>query len=229
MNTMTAPQLHSLFLGSDVKGVVFDLDGTLIDSAPDILGGVRDTFRVMGYGEVPDDYFPDNLHGTSEGIMRDIMRDMGWQIPDDLGELKSVYFEVYAQRGHANTRLYPGVEQMLKICHEVLPLAICTNKIHRNAVAVTEVLGISPYFSVISGADSWAQPKPSPVPLLETIREMGLTPGQCLYFGDTSVDAETAERAGVRFVLYESGYGDSALADRPRHHAFSDWSQLLRS
>lgn len=224
--------LSPLLLAQDVHGVVFDLDGTLIDSAADILGGIREAFLEAGYGQVPPDYFPDNLHGTSDGIMRDIMRDMGWSVPDDLSEIKAIYYEVYARRGHASTRLYPDVRALLQACRDIQPtlsLAICTNKIHRNAVSVTQILGIHPYFSVISGADSWGQAKPSPVPLLETIREMGVSPDKCLYFGDTSVDAECAHRAGVRFVLHESGYGDPALEGMPRFHAFRQWRELLQA
>lgn len=214
-------------LGDDVRGIVFDLDGTLIDSAADILGGMREALELAGYGRVPEDYFPQNLHGTSDGILRDIMHDMGWVVPHDLSTIKSIYFERYAARGHTQTRLYPDVTTFLQSCAPRLSLSICTNKVHRNAVAVTEALGIRPYFTVISGADSWPASKPSPLPLLETIRLMKLSPEQCLYFGDTSVDAECAHRAGVRFVLHESGYCDPALEGRDRFHTFSQWRELV--
>jgi phosphoglycolate phosphatase-like HAD superfamily hydrolase len=219
--------LHALFNQADVRGLIFDLDGTLIDSAQDIVGSMRDTLREMGYGEVPADYCPDNLHGTSDGIIRDVMRDMGWKAPDDLSEVKATYYRIYAARGHANTRLYPDVGELLQQCSGAFPMGVCTNKIYRNAVSVTDTLGIRQHFATITGADSWAEAKPSPVPLLETIRTMNLRPEQCLYFGDTSVDAQCAERAGVRFVLHESGYGDPALDAMPRHHAFKAWKELL--
>ena len=227
MTTDTSTLLHPLLLQDDVQGLVFDLDGTLVDSAADILGGIRETFRQAGYGEVPDNYFPENLHGTSDGIMRSIMNDMGWTVPADLRDLKELYYVVYARRAHAATRLYAGAADVLNQCRGRLPMAICTNKIHRNAVQACQALGIDGYFSFISGADTWPQAKPSPVPLLETIRELGLQPQHCLYFGDTSVDAECAAAAGVRFVLHESGYGDTALHSLPRIHAFSRWPELL--
>lgn len=227
MDDAVAGQLHALFEQTDVRGLVFDLDGTLIDSAHDIVGSMRDMLRQAGYGELPEDYFPDNLHGTSDGIIRDVMRDMGWTPPEDLSELKTAYYQVYAARGHTNTRLYPQVLEILERCRGRFPMAVCTNKMHRNAVAVTEILGIRAHFATITGADSWAQAKPSPVPLLETIRTLNLQPQECLYFGDTSVDAECAARAGVRFVLHESGYGDPALHSMPRHHAFKTWKELL--
>ncbi|MVW71164.1 HAD family hydrolase [Bordetella sp. 15P40C-2] len=219
--------LHALFRQADVRGLIFDLDGTLIDSADDIVGSMRDMLRETGYGEVPQDYFPENLHGTSDGIIRDVMRDMGWAAPDDLTELKATYYRIYAERGHANTRLYPHAWEILRQCSEHFSLGVCTNKIYRNAVSVTDTLGIRQHFAAITGADSWAAAKPSPVPLLETIRTLNLRPEECLYFGDTSVDAECAARAGVRFVLHESGYGDPALHKQPCHHAFKQWKELL--
>src|SRR5690606_13825025 len=219
---------HSLLTQDDVKGLVFDLDGTLIDSAADILGGIRETFRVAGYGEVPDSYCPDNLHGTSDGIIRAVIQDMGWAQPRDMTQLKQLYNQVYAARDHRETRLYPLVQDVLRGCADILPMAICTNKIHRNALTVTDKLGIQGHFSVISGADSWGEPKPSPVPLLETIREMGLQPEECLYFGDTSVDAMCAASAGVRFVLHRSGYGDTALQGMGHYHAFERWEEMMQ-
>src|SRR5690606_127181 len=100
----------------------------------------------------------------------------------------------------------------------------CTNKVHASAMQATEKLGIQPLFDVISGADTWSAAKPSPIPLLETLRMLELEAQECLYFGDTSVDAACAQQAGVRFVLHEAGYGDPVLRRFPRHFAFSNWN-----
>lgn len=220
--------LHPLFAGADVHGLVFDLDGTLIDSAADILHGMRLTFEQAGYGRLPDDYMPDNLHGTSEGIIRFIMADMGWTAPADVKPLHAQYVLNYASLGHQRTQLYDGVREALDTFREAgLPMGICTNKIHAGAIAATQKVGIHDEFDFITGADTWAQAKPSPVPLLETIRMLGLQPEHCLYFGDTSVDALCAQEAGVRFVLFDSGYGDTALKGASHHFAFSHWDELL--
>ena len=219
--------LHPLFTSDDVDGLVFDLDGTLIDSAEDILHGMRLTFEQAGLGRIPDDYIPDNLHGTSDGIMLFIMAEMGWAAPADLEPLHARYIENYAAINHQNTRLYDGVLDVLNACREAaLPMGICTNKIHASALAATEKVGIRDMFDFITGADTWAQAKPSPVPLLETLRMIGLSPERCLYFGDTSVDAMCAQEAGVRFVLFESGYGDQALKSTSQYFAFNDWRAL---
>lgn len=220
--------LHPLLSQDDVRGLIFDLDGTLVDSAKDIINGMRLTFQQAGLGTLPQDYFPDNLHGTSEGIMRFILADMGWPVPADFATLKAQYVHNYSTLGHGTTRLYAGVQEVLDACRNTsLAMGVCTNKVHASALTATRKLGIHQMFDFISGSDTWAQAKPSPLPLLETIRMLGLEPEQCLYFGDTSVDAECARDAGVRFVLHESGYGDQALKGMSRHFAFRQWSDLL--
>ncbi|NYT58607.1 HAD-IA family hydrolase [Alcaligenaceae bacterium] len=220
--------LHPLLAQDDVRGIVFDLDGTIIDSAADIINGMRLTFQQAGLGTLPDDYFPDNLHGTSAGIMQSILADMGWPQPADFAPLKAQYVQHYASLGHGTTRLYADAQEVLSACRSAsLAMGICTNKVHASALAATHKVGIHGLFDFISGSDTWAQAKPSPLPLLETIRMMGLAPEQCLYFGDTSVDAECAHAAGVRFVLHESGYGDQALKGMSRHFAFQQWGELL--
>lgn len=221
-------KLPSVLIENNIRGLIFDLDGTLIDSAADILHAMRLTFAQAGMGLLPDDYFPDNLHGTGEGIMRSIIADMGWSVPADFKPLRAMFIEHYAAMGHRQTRLYPGVREVLQACRDAdLVMGICTNKIHASAVAATRKVEIESYFSFITGADTWSAAKPSPIPLLETIRMLGLTPDVCLYFGDTSVDAECARHAGVRFALHQSGYGDKALKGAPQFLAFENWDTLL--
>lgn len=219
--------LHPLFT-ENVKGVIFDLDGTLIDSAADILQGMRLTFEQAGLGRLPDGYFPDNLHGTTVGIMRYIVDDMGWPTPADFEPLRLLYQANAAALDLSHTRLYDGALNVLQACRDAaLPMGVCTNKMHAGALAATRKFGIHDMFDFITGADTWAQAKPSAVPLLETINMLGLQPEHCLYFGDTSVDAECAHAAGVRFVLHEAGYGDRNLPQQARHFAFGDWNELL--
>ena len=227
-STQTDLGLHALLQRDDVRGLVFDLDGTIVDSAADIINGMRLTFQQAGLGILPQDYFPDNLHGTSEGIMRDILDDMGWPAPADFAPLKIQYVQNYSSLGHGTTRLYDGVQDVLNTCRSAsLAMGICTNKVHASALAATHKVGIHSLFDFISGSDTWAQSKPSPIPLLETIRMLGLETEQCLYFGDTSIDAQCARDAGVRFVLHASGYGDQALKDAPRYFSFGHWGELL--
>ncbi len=226
-NVVLGPDVQSLLLEQDLRGVVFDLDGTLLDSATDIMDGMRLTFEHSGYGVLAPDYVSDNLHGTCENIMQHIINDMGWQQPTEFDSLKEQYFRYYASLNYRNTQLYPGALAVLQACAQAgLAIGVCTNKSYASALSVSQLLHIDTYFNTISGSDSWGQAKPSPVPLLETIRSLGVQPEQCLYFGDTSVDALCASRADVRFVLHTAGYGDVGLRDSSWYAAFEQWNQL---
>jgi HAD superfamily hydrolase (TIGR01549 family) len=219
---------HPLLLAEDIQGLIFDLDGTLLDSAKDILQGMRETFVQAGIGQLPDDYFPDNLAGTGENIIRSVFNDMGWTIPVDLQPFYHLFAENYSKLNLRNTQLYPFAADVLqagKAAH--LHLGVCTNKTHASALTATKHFGIDTLFSFITGADTWAAAKPSPIPLLETIRMLGLRPEQCLYFGDTSVDAECAQDAGVRFALHTMGYGEKSLKNASNYLTFERWEDLL--
>src|SRR3546814_4316089 len=112
---------------------------------------------------------------SSEGIMRDILADMGWPAPADFVPLKAQYVQNYSSLGHGTTSLYDGAQEVLNACRDAsLAMGICTNKVHASALAATRKVGIHGLFDFISGSDSWAQAKPSPIPLLETIRMLGL-------------------------------------------------------
>lgn len=220
-------KLHPLF-SENVRGVVFDLDGTLINSAADILLGMRMTFEQAGLGKLPDDYVLGNLHSTCEGILRHIVADMGWSAPADFAPLTTRYLNNAAELDLRHTQLYAGCLEVLHACQDAgLPMAICTNKGYAGAVAATQKFGIHDFFNFITGSDTWAEAKPSPLPLLETIGVLGLQAEECLYFGDTSVDAVCAQAAGVRFVLHRAGYADANLQGLPQHFAFTDWNELL--
>ena len=220
--------LHALFSDGDVRGVVFDLDGTLIDSAADILLGMRMTLEQAGLGKLPQDYFPDNLHGTAEGILRSIVADMGWDVEPDYKSLHQQYLRNAVSINLENTKMFEGALDVLNACQAAgLPLAICTNKAYEGAIAAIQKFGIQDLFGFVTGSDTWGVAKPSPLPLLKTIDELGLKPEHCLYFGDTSTDAECAQAAGVRFILFSAGYGDEELSRWPAHYAFSDWSTFL--
>jgi len=220
-------KLHPVF-SDNVQGVIFDLDGTLINSAADILQGMRMTLEQAGLGRLPADYVLDNLHDTCEGILRHIVADQGWDAPADFSALTDRYLANSRALNLRHTQLYDGALEVLQTCRAAgLPMAIVTNKGHAGAVAATRKFGIFDMFDFITGSDTWAEAKPSPVPLLETIRILRLNVEQCIYFGDTSIDAACAEAAGVRFVLHQAGYADKDLSGMPYHLAFNNWNELL--
>src|SRR6056297_2519181 len=103
-------------------------------------------------------------------------------------------------------------------------LGLCTNKPYRPCLSVLRHLGMEGFFTEILGGDSLPVKKPDPAPLLATYAAMG--PGPRVFVGDSEVDAETAARAGVPFVLFTLGYRKSPVADLPHAAAFDDFDAL---
>ena len=202
--------------------IVFDLDGTLIDSAPDIRAIANEVLASAGAA-------PISLEQTrsfiGEGIHVFVARMRAARdVPDSeqarmLDDLVARYDDAVAL-----TVPYPGVIAALEALSGTYRLGICTNKLHRPCVAVLKHLEIDGYFASIWGGDNPLGRKPDPAPLLAAFTELG--DGPRLYVGDSETDAETARRAGVPFFLFTEGYRKTPLAEIPHAVAFADFDEL---
>ena len=207
------------------RAVIFDLDGTLIDSAPDIHAAANRV--MMGHGIAPftlEEARSFVGHGALIFIERCLVA-RGREAETDLrDQLLTDFLALYESAVHLTT-LYPGVASCLEtLTKDSLRLAICTNKPEGPTRAVLSHLGIQQQFGVIIGGDTTPRRKPDPLPLLQTIERMKAT--QVVFVGDSEVDAETAQRAGVPFALYTEGYRKTPL-DQLRHDAaFDDFAEL---
>lgn len=211
----------------DVSAVVFDLDGTLADSVADLMEGVRRSFRHYNLGDIPSSYLPAALSGTMDGVMADACMAQGWPIPEDLSLLKARFIEEYAEMAYPTTRLYPGAGTVLRVLRDAgVGTAVCTNSHSKNATELLEKLGILPYVQFVCGADTFGVQKPSPVPLLNTLAELGVSGTQALYVGDSVVDALCAKEANVRFAWHEAGYGGDEPSGHPHLLKFQHWHQI---
>ena len=202
--------------------IVFDLDGTLIDSAPDIqnianiaLAGInvapitiQETHSFIGAG----------IHVFVEKMRnaRDVPETHQEAL---LEELVSRYDGAVTL-----TKMYPGVTEALEKLSKTHRLGICTNKLYRPCVAVLKHLKIEHYFGSVWGGDNHLARKPDPAPLLAVFDELG--DGPRVYVGDSEVDAETAKRADVRFILFSKGYRKTAVEDIPHDVAIDDFNDL---
>jgi 2-phosphoglycolate phosphatase len=210
-----------------VAAVVFDLDGTLIDSATDLIEAVRKSFRHHGLGELPTSYRPSTLSGTMDGVMADACQAQGWSAPEDFTPIKAQFVREYAAMGYPNAQLYPGVKDVLeRLQHGGVRMGVCTNSESKNATELLEKLGIARYVQFVCGADTFGVQKPSPLPLLQTLSALEVAVNRSLYVGDSTVDAICAHRAGVRFVWHELGYGGEDPDGHPYLFKFQKWSQV---
>jgi phosphoglycolate phosphatase len=207
-----------------VKAVIFDLDGTLIDSAPDIHAAVNrmlaeqgllalDLAKVIGF-------IGNGLPKLVELVMQARGIDMTRH-----ADLTATVLAFYSAASADLTVLYPNVRTTLETLKSYgYRLAVCTNKPEAATHLILSEFGLADYFDVVIGGDTLPQRKPDPTPLLTTVAR--LSANQSLYVGDSEVDAETARAAGISFALFTEGYRKTPISDLPHDFAFSDFAVL---
>lgn len=208
-----------------MKAIVFDLDGTLIHSAPSIHVAANRLLAAEGLSQLTFAQLQGFIgHGVGVLIER-IMAAAGLPAnPATHAKLQADFMQLY-ETAVDETVLYPGVADALTALQEDgWSMAICTNKPMGPTRFVLNHFGLLETFSVIFGGDSLPQRKPDPAPLLATIKALGAS--QALFVGDSEVDAETADRGGVPLALYTQGYRKTPVKDLPHLKAFDDFATL---
>lgn len=204
--------------------IVFDLDGTLIDSAPDIHGIANSLLADDGLPPITLAQTRDFIGNGAPVFIGRLCAACGIDkanAPRLLDKFLARYDDAVAL-----TKIYPGVVSVLEtLSAQGHHLGICTNKPIRPTTAVLAHLGLAPFFQTVWGGDSLPVHKPDPGPLHAAFD--ALPEGQRLYVGDSGVDAETAERAGVPFMLFTEGYRKVPVEELPHAAAFSDWAEFL--
>lgn len=205
--------------------VVFDLDGTLIDSAPDIHAATNALLAEDGIA-------PLDL-ATVKGFIGRGVPDLVARVLETIGEdPEGPRHAEYVRRFEARygaavglTRAYPGAVEALEVLSAAgHRLGICTNKPLGPTRAVLDHLGLTRFFGAVLGGDSLPLRKPDPAPLLATCAALGAEP--LLYVGDSETDAETARNAGIAFALFTEGYRRSPVEALPRTADFSSFEAL---
>lgn len=207
--------------------VVFDLDGTLIDSAPDIHAAVNATLRTIGAEPLRLDQVRGFIGRGTPQLWIQIAKVRGipaGQIDDLLASFMARYHDATAL-----TRLYPHVAETLGALADAgHPLGICTNKPSGPTRSVLDHFGLTAMFGAIVCGDSLPQRKPDPEPLRAAFAALGSDPTKPagIYVGDSEVDAETAAAVDVPFLIYVRGYRKAPIDTLPHHAAFDDFDAV---
>ena len=201
--------------------IVFDLDGTLIDSLPDIV--VAANKMLADFGKPP--LSEATIRGfIGNGLPVLVQRVRRASDLDEPGALDSI-LKHYNAAPSDLTRPYSGVLDALKALKgNGYPMGICTNKEYELTLPVLENLGLAPFFDVVVGGNSRPTRKPDGEPLLHCFQELGFSAG--IFIGDSEVDAETGQNAGVPFGLFEGGYRKTPVEQLPHTFSFKDFADL---
>ncbi|MBA4263630.1 MAG: hypothetical protein C0453_00985 [Comamonadaceae bacterium] len=210
------------------RGVVFDLDGTLVDTLEDLGEALDSALLENGLPRAARDVLLSHLHLGLAATALAVLHALGVS-KDRHEKVVGAYLKHYEARSHRRSRLYPGVEPLLDACRQRgQSLAVCTNKSHSDAVALLKLLGVADRFSVIVGIDTCGAAKPDPRPLLCTLERMACPVHKALFIGDSLVDAECASRSGVEFLLHAGGFGASDVLNQwPASRRFLNYAELV--
>lgn len=208
--------------------LLFDLDGTLVDSRADIINSVNFALLELGHARLPDAQVLTFVGEGARLLVERALRAARGVMPTQ-GELDAAY-EVFKRQYRAHlfdhTRTYPGVEATLDHFAD-LPKAIVTNKPHDLTVALLDGIGLTHHFCAILGGDSLPERKPDPSMLLEAARLCGVAPSDCLMIGDSWVDVRAGQAAGMKTCGFVMGFrGRAELVEAGADYLLEGFDEL---
>src|SRR4029077_11509386 len=196
-----------------VKALLFDLDGTLIDSKRDLVQSVNATLRELGRAELPEDLVASYV-GSGAPVL--ISRALGGAAASDEQQSALNFFLAHYDEHKLDfTREYPGVRLTLDKLRDV-PMAVLTNKPVNVSVRILEGLRLAEFFRAIYGGNSFATKKPDPLGAHTILEELGVPAEQAVMVGDSEVDVQTARNARMISAIVNFGFGRH---DRKAHPA----------
>ena len=188
--------------------IIFDLDGTLVDSVPDLRLAANRVLVEAGRRELTDTEVALMVGDGVPKLVERIFTATGPALSsEDHRSWMQAFLDIYESCPMDNTKLWPGVAAALDaLLKEGCHLGVCTNKPYQASIKILETVGINDCFCGIVGGDSTDRKKPDPKPLLTVIAAMGATPEQAVMVGDSPNDMEVARNAGIPGIAISFGY-----------------------
>lgn len=220
--------------GQKKSVLLADLDGTLLDSAPDLAAAVNKLLVELGYEALSAESIRGMIGGGLPKLGERALAARGVTygpefLPGAIDKLRAYYAAGLA----VETRPYPGVREALTRLRDAgWRLAVCTNKPEALSRALLEELQLDGFFQAVGGGDSFAGKKPDPAHPLALLDALGATPADAVLLGDGAPDILAARAAGIEEIWFSGGYGGAAaeaLAPRRRIDDFSELEALLRT
>lgn len=184
--------------------VVFDLDGTLVDSSTDIAWAANRTLEAYGYGARSLDEVVDNIGWGARMLLKRLMPE---KTDEEITTAREAFLEFYGRHLSVHTTPYPGVEETLEgFGRKGKRMAVVTNKPAELAERLLKDLGMESYFDMVVGGDTYPNRKPHPEPLERVLEHLGVLPASAVFIGDSPVDCQAGRSAGARTIGVTYGF-----------------------
>lgn len=211
-----------------VKAIVFDLDGTLADTAADICAALNAALATRGLPRVDVRNARTMIGKGPKILVERALKHIGVYPASNLVQTLTERFVCfYRKQGNKLSALYEGVAECLDaLSIRGIPIGVCSNKPQEFCVTLLQDLGVADRLSAIQGSDATLPKKPDPAMLNHALRRLNVEPGQALYVGDSKTDVTTARAAGVRVTLVNYGYSDVPVDELGADAVISSLEQL---
>jgi phosphoglycolate phosphatase len=208
--------------------IIFDLDGTLIDTAPDLIDTLNVVFTREGLPAVPYETARNLIGGGAKAMITRGMEAEGRSLtPARLEKLFADFIAYYSEHIADRSRPFPNLVTTLdRLAAENFRLAVCTNKLEKLSLKLLKTLGLADRFAVICGQDTFGVQKPDPDMLRQTIAAAGGDPRRAIMVGDSATDIQTARAAGVPVIAVNFGYTDRPVTELGPDRVIGDFAQL---
>ena len=206
--------------------ILFDLDGTLVDTAPDLMGAHNHVMKKFGY---PQKSLDDIKHIAGRGAWIMMQRTFRDEIKDEnlKKEMVKEFINYYAKNIDRASKPIKGVVKFLDWAKsKQILMAVCTNKQERLAVDLLKKINLSQYFEYIAGCDTFDFNKPDPRHLTNVIDIIGGDINKSIMIGDSEVDSQSAYKAKIPFILVEEGYTEKNINEIPHKTLIKDFSNF---
>lgn len=210
--------------------VLFDLDGTLVDTAPDLMRAHNHVMKKFGYPTKSTEEIR-NLVGQGAGAM--LGRSIWGQAKKEFGKVQNekikkemidAFVDYYGKNIINESTLINGVKEFLKWCKEKnISMAVCTNKQEHLAIDLLKKIGIYDYFEYVAGSNTFDYCKPDPRHLTNVIEILGGEIKKSIMIGDSETDANAGKNAGIPVVLLEDGYTEKNTTEIYHNHLIKDF------
>lgn len=214
-----------------VKAILFDLDGTLLDSAPDLVAALNWLRKTEGLPPLDTQSMSQNV---SHGAVGMLTAGMPATSEDQFAEWKNMFLNRYATVGYRDSRLYDGVPELIAgLRQQGIPWGIVTNKMKSLTLPILEASGLAEQSACVVCGDTLDRSKPDPAPVLFACEQLGVDPGDTVFAGDDIRDLQAGRSAGAMVAAVMYGYGshkiDAAqLADNVAVYSPWEFLDLLR-